>query len=63
VYYSGDINAWPKYEQVNPKNEPDVVTLSARETSWFYSQQSPDQALYPRCPFSVGTLGSFLRVE
>jgi hypothetical protein len=44
VYYSEGPNAWPKYEEVNPENEPDAVTSSARETR-FYSRQNPDQPL------------------
>jgi hypothetical protein len=56
VYYFEDPNAWQKYEQINPENEPNAVTSSARETSWFYSRQNPDQTLCPRCPYSVGTI-------
>lgn len=62
VYYTEDPNSWPKYEQVNPENEPDAVPSTARETSWFYSRQSPEQPLCSRCPYSVGTVGSFPRV-
>jgi hypothetical protein len=62
VYYSEDPNSWPRYEQGNPENEPDAVPSSATETSWFYSRQSPEQPLWPHCPYSLYTVGSFPRV-